>query len=617
MKLLFVKSLKIVKKFFYLISYDGFLMTIDKSYKRYLEGGRKSVTKGINIRYKSILKNNNKLLYRKWIENIELNSQIKSKTFSYEPLISIIMPTYNTPIEWLEQSIDSVINQSYLNWELCIADDASTSIVVVNLLKKYQKKYSNIKVTYRLNNGNISEASNSALKLAGGEYITFLDHDDLLASNALLEMVAVLNSYPQLKFIYSDEDKIDEKNNRFDPHFKSDWNPDMFFSQNYISHLTLIKKEVIDKSEKFRMGYEGAQDYDLFLQCIKLITFDEIYHIPKILYHWRAIDGSTAKDSGEKEYTSEAGLKALQSYFDMDETYVEYGFLPNTYKVNYYISNKPLVSIIIPTKDNFKLLFTCIESILNKTDYLAYEIIIIDNQTSEKKALEYLDTLSQYNNIQILKYNQSFNYASINNYAVRYASGDYIAFLNNDIEVVSKNWLASMLEHAQREDIGIVGAKLYYEDKTIQHAGVILGIGGVAGHAHKYFDKDDYGYFSRLKIIQNYSALTAACIVMKKSIFQEVNGFEEKLEIAFNDIDLSLKVLEKGYRNLWTPYAELIHYESKSRGVEDTKEKKERFDREIAFMKAKWKKELLADRCYNRNLTLEHEDFSLKIEEKN
>jgi len=599
--------------------YDGFFKTLSKSYRRYRLYGRKGVTKGINISYKQVIEHNERILYSKWIQQNEKKIQKKEDiNFSYRPLISIVMPTYNIEKIWLKQAIDSVLNQTYKNWELCIADDASSVEETVALLKIYEQKYKNIKVTYRSENGHISKASNSALDLAVGEYITFIDHDDTLSPFALYEVVKAVNVNLNLKLIYSDEDKIDENNKRFNPHFKSDWNPDMFYSQNYISHLSVVKKEIIDKTEGFRVGYEGSQDYDLLLQCLKFIEEDEIYHIPKILYHWRAIEGSTAQSSGAKAYTTDAGVKALQDYFKNNkEIKVTQGFLANTYKLIYPIKKTPLVSIIIPTKDNYNLLLTCISSILAKTDYAHYEIIIIDNQTTELDALEYLEQLGKIKNVKVLKYNKPFNYASINNYAVTHSHGEFIAFLNNDIEVISGSWLSEMLQHAQREEIGIVGAKLYYADMTIQHAGVILGIGGIAGHAHKYFDKEAYGYFSRLQIIQNYSALTAACVVMEKSIFDEVGGFEEKLEIAFNDIDLSLKVLKRGYRNLWTPYAQLIHHESKSRGLEDTREKKERFDREIAFMKGKWKEELLADRCYNRNLTLEHENFSLKIEEKN
>ena len=436
-----------------------------------------------------------------------------------------------------------------------IADDASTLVATIELLKKYEKNDKRIKVIFRTENGHISEASNTALSLALGEYVCFLDHDDELAPFALYEMIKTINDNRTLKLIYSDEDKIDEKGKRFNPHFKSSWNPDMFFSQNFVSHLSLIKKEIIDKTLGFRIGYEGSQDYDLLLQCLKFIKHKEIHHIAKILYHWRAIAGSTAQSSNAKSYTSDAGVKALKDYFKEDNRVsVEKGFLANTYKIVYELIGKPLVSIIIPTKDNYLLLQKCIDSLLEKTEYQNYEIIIVDNQTTQLDALKYLNKLNTINKIKVLKYNKPFNYAAINNYAVEEASGEFVAFLNNDIEVIDKTWLNEMLQHAQRKEIGIVGAKLYYPDMTIQHAGVVLGIGGVAGHVHKYFDENAYGYFSRLQIVQNYSALTAACIVMKKDIFLEVNGFEEELKVAFNDIDLSLKVLEKGYRNLWTPY---------------------------------------------------------------
>ncbi|CAA6825367.1 MAG: Glycosyl transferase, group 2 family protein [uncultured Sulfurovum sp.] len=622
MKKILFKSFKILQKTFYLVRYDGIVSITYKSYHRYVEGGRKAVTKGINIRYKLLLKENTLRQYEVWMNTVEKRDKEKrdkeKKHMDYNPLISILMPTYNTHVKWLEQAIDSVLAQDYTHWELCIADDASTLKSTLTLLKKYDKKYPNIKIIYRSENGHISKASNDALGLATGEYVTFLDHDDTLAPFALREVVKIINKNRAIELIYSDEDKIDEENRRFEPHFKSDWNPDMFFSQNYLSHLSVIKTDIIFKTEHFRVGYEGSQDYDLILQCLKFIESKNIYHIPKILYHWRAIEGSTAKESTAKSYTTEAGIKALEACFKNDKgVTICQGLLPNTFKVDYPIIDEPLVSIIIPTKDNYQLLFQCISSILEKTLYRHYEIIIVDNQTSQKEALDYLEALSSINNITILKYEYVFNYAKINNYAVRQAKGDYVAFLNNDIEIINTLWLNEMLQHAQRKEIGIVGAKLYYEDMSIQHAGVILGIGGIAGHAHKYFDEEAHGYFSRLKIIQNYSALTAACIVIKKSIFKEVGGFEETLEVAFNDIDLSLKVLEKGYRNLWTPYAQLIHHESKSRGLENTPEKKARFDREILFMKEKWGVKLLEDKCYNPNLTLEHEDFSLKIEERN
>lgn len=612
-----VKSLRIFYKTFFIVLNDGFFSTVSKSYIRFRTMGRKGVTKGINNSYKELIHKDEAKLYLQWIQNNEKLEKTE-ENLSYNPLISIVMPTYNTDPKWLRKAIDSVLNQSYKNWELCIADDASTLVSTVELLKKYENQDKRIQVIYRKKNGHIAKASNSALSLAEGEYVTFLDHDDELASFAFYEMIKAINHNRNLKLIYSDEDKIDEKGKRFNPHFKSSWNPDMFFSQNYISHLTIIKKEVIDKTKKFRVAYEGSQDYDLFLQCLKFLNANEIAHVSKILYHWRAIDGSTAKDSTEKSYTTNAGIKALRDYFkDKPTVSVKRGFLDNTYKVSYKRSNNPFVSIIIPTKDNYSLLKICIESIFKKTEYKYYEIIIVDNQTTQVAALKYLNKLNSMDKIKVIQYDKTFNYAAINNYAAEEASGEFIAFLNNDIEVINKEWLSEMLGHAKRKEIGIVGAKLYYPDMTIQHGGVVLGIGGVAGHAHKHFDSNEHGYFSRLKIIQNYSALTAACIVIKKDIFKEVNGFEEELVVAFNDIDLSLKVLEKGYRNLWTPYAELIHHESKSRGMEDSTIKRKRFDKEKAFMQNKWQRKLLEDKCYNQNLTLEHENFSLRIEEKN
>jgi len=606
------KSFVIVKKTSIVMKNNGTINTLENILNRYKEHGRKGVTKGINNDYKALLIHDEKSLYKQWILANEKDEVINS-SFTYEPLISIVMPTYNIEKKYLQKTIDSVLTQNYSNWELCIADDASTLKETIDTLKKYEKN-SRVNIIYRKENGHISNASNTALSLVKGEYVTFLDHDDMLAPFALSEVVSVLNQNKNIKLIYSDEDKIDENDKRFNPHFKSDWNLDMFLSQNYISHLTVIKKEIIDKTEGFRVGYEGSQDYDIFLQAIKFIDTSEIAHISKILYHWRAIEGSTAQDSNAKEYTSKAGVKALKKYFTSSlKIDVKEGLLPNTYKITYPIYNAPLVSIIIPTKDNYELLFTCIDSIVKKSTYVNYEIIIVDNQTTEQKALDYLEELACKKNIKVLKYNKQFNYAKINNYAVDYASGEFLAFLNNDIEVLTEGWIEEMLQHALRDDIGIVGAKLHYPDMSIQHAGVVLGIGGVAGHSHKYFQEDAHGYFSRLKIIQNYSALTAACIVVKKSIFSDVYGFEEELEIAFNDIDLSLKVLEKGYRNLWTPYAKLIHHESKSRGVEDTYEKKKRFQKEKDFMLNKWEKELLSDKCYNKNLTLEHENFTLKV----
>lgn len=609
-----------------------------KSYARYKKHGKDGMLDRLDREYYRLYpfddrKVDQQKLYDSWIEKYEQDI-LNIEPLLYNPLVSIITPTYNTDVKYLKKMLDSVLAQTYINWELCIADDASSNKETLQVLQEYEKTYKNIKVTYRTENGHISEASNSALELAHGEYVAFLDHDDTLAPNALYEMVKKLNENQELKLIYSDEDKIDEDGKRHNPHFKSGWNPDMFFSQNYICHLVCIKKEIVESVGGFRKGYEGSQDYDLLLRIVDKLQDSEIDRIEKVLYHWRAIKGSTAYGSGEKNYAHEAGLKALQDHFEKIDTNitVEDGLLPNTYKVNYPIchsqrphlhsqldweskTNYPLVSILIPTRDGYDILKKCVESIFDKTTYPNYEIIILDNETTCQKTLNYFKKLKSNHNVTILEYHKPFNYSAINNFGVKHAKGEVIALINNDVEVISLNWLTEMVSHALRPDIGAVGAKLYYEDDTVQHAGVVLGIGGVAGHSHKYFQKKADGYFSRLKIIQNYSAVTAACLVVRKKLFEEVDGLEEQnLKVAFNDVDFCLKLKDKGYRNLWTPYAELYHYESKSRGVEDTPQKVERFNKEVRYMQDKWKQTLNEDKYYNKNLTLKHEDFLLNIE---
>ena len=566
--------------------------------------------------------------YQKWIEKNEQNIH-QTSPLSYTPLVSVITPVYNTNPKLLQESIESVLSQTYTNWELCIADDASTDPETIKTLKTYEN-HPRIKICYRSTNGHISEASNSALSLAQGEYITFLDHDDMLAPHALYEMVKKLNENPALKLIYSDEDKIDENDKRFNPHFKSGWNPDMFFSQNYICHLLLLKKEIVDNIGGFRKGYEGAQDYDLLLRSLQYIKDNQIDRVEKILYHWRAIKGSTAYGTGEKEYAHAAGIKALRDFFAQKDPRitVEDGLMPTTYKVTYPIyrlstkdyrlttNDYPLVSLLIPTRDRYNILHKCIESIRQKTHYPNYEIIVLDNETTCPKTLNYFEKIKSYKNVTILEYHKPFNYSAINNFGVKHARGEIIGLVNNDIEIINEGWLTEMVQHALRPEIGAVGAKLYYDNATIQHAGVVLGIGGVAGHSHKYFPKDSYGYFSRLKITQNYSAVTGACLLVRKKLYQEVNGLDEKnLTVAFNDVDFCLKLLEKGYRNLWTPYAEAYHHESISRGAEDNPEKVKRFNQEVEYMKKRWKRLLEHDPCYNNNLTKRYENFEISTME--
>ncbi|MGZ8946880.1 MAG: glycosyltransferase family 2 protein, partial [Methylococcaceae bacterium] len=564
------------------------------------------------------------LVYSDWIDKTEKPEfddlaaiDIVQKFLKTQPTVSIVMPVYNTAELYLRKAIDSVLAQSYPNWELCIADDASPAPDVKVVLEEYRQRDSRIKVVYRQQNGHISAASNSALELATGEYVALLDHDDELAVHALHFIVEAINHNPSAQILYSDEDKIDKDGNRSEPHFKSDWNPDLFFSQNYVSHLGVYRRDLLIKINGFRTSVEGSQDQDLLLRCLPFVKSVDIVHIPKVLYHWRALEGSTALDSGEKSYTTDAGIKALQDYFKAqgkDDVKVEMGLVPNTYRVRYGIPEpEPLISLLIPTRDMLAVLEPCIRSIIDKTTYQNYEIIILDNGSIETSTREYFKSIqAEDSRVKVVPYNYPFNYSAINNFGVKQAKGELIGLINNDVEVISPEWLTEMVSHALRPEIGCVGAKLYYDDETIQHAGVIVGLGGVAGHSHKYFPRAASGYFHRLKITQNLSAVTAACLIVRKAIFEQVGGLEEEgLRVAFNDVDFCLKVREAGYRNLWTPYAELYHHESKSRGAEDTPEKIERFNKEIDFIKNKWGTILQNDPYYSRNLTLNREDFSL------
>jgi len=562
--------------------------------------------------------------YAEWItknetpEYSDLDNIVRmQKSFQLQPTLSIVMPTYNTDEVFLRQAIESVVAQSYPNWELCIADDASPKHHVRAVLEEYARHDPRIKVTLCPRNGHISEASNSALTLATGEYVALMDHDDTLAQHALHFMVNAINQNPSAQILYSDEDKIDEEGIRTDPHFKPDWNPDLFFSQNYVSHLGVYRRELLLRIEGFRTGVEGSQDQDLLLRCLPYVEPSEIVHVPKVLYHWRMVEGSTALASGEKSYTTQAGIKALKDFFiaqDRSDISVEAGVVPNTYRVRYPIPQpEPLVSLLIPTRDMLVMLEPCIRSILDKTTYQNYEIIILDNESVEQETLKYFKHIQAEDaRVKVLPYHHPFNYSAINNFGAQHAQGEVIGLINNDIEVISPEWLTEMVSHALRPEIGCVGAKLYYADNTIQHAGVILGIGGVANHPHKNFPSGAHGYFARLSVVQNFSAVTAACLVVRKAIYEEVGGLEEEgLKVAFNDVDFCLKVREAGHRNLWTPYAELFHHESKSRGVEDTPEKKARFEGEVLHMQVKWKDQLVLDPMYSPNLTREKDDFSI------
>lgn len=563
--------------------------------------------------------------YQEWIEINECDNpnilEIKSVEgkFSDCVLFSIVIPTYNTEEQYLRECLDSILNQSFSNFEICVADDNSPNIRVREVLSEYQNRDKRVKVIFRENNGHISEASNSALSLSVGKFIVLVDHDDVLAENALYYVAKAIIENPNVKIIYSDEDKIDEIGNRSNPHFKSDWNPDLFYSQNYVSHLGVYSNEIIKKIGGFRKGVEGSQDQDLLLRCLPYVNHQEIFHIPKVLYHWRMIVGSTASGAGEKSYTTGAGIRALTDYFDKNGpsgVVVEQGFVPNTYKVNWPIPNPaPKVSLLIPTRDGKDITEQAVRSILEKTTYPNYDILIIDNGSEKAETLEFFEQIQKEDSrVRVIRYDYPFNYSAINNFGVKHTDGEIIGLINNDVEVISPEWLTEMVSHAIRPDIGCVGAKLYYSNDTIQHAGVITSLGGVAGHSHKHYPRNSVGYFHRLVLTQNLTAVTAACLLIKRTIYNEVGGLNEKdLTVAFNDVDFCLKVHSAGYRNLWTPYAELYHHESISRGAEDNPEKIARFNREIAYMQKTWTKLLERDPCYSPNLTKAREDFSLNI----
>ncbi len=540
--------------------------------------------------------------------------QIKSEIEKFEksPKVSIIIPVYNVEPKWIELAIQSVKNQWYTNWEICIVDDCSTNVKTIDYLKSINDE--KIKIEFSKTNEHISATSNKALKIATGEYIGLMDNDDEITEDALYHIVKKINQ--GYTFIYSDEDKMEMDGTLCDPHFKPDFSPDMINSQNYISHFTVIKKEHINKVNGFTIGLEGSQDYDLYLKIFDMCEDVKIAHIPKVLYHWRKIPGSTASGFNEKSYAQESGRKALENSIKRKNIdAIVSSENPGIYKVNYTVIGEPKVSIIIPFKDAKQLLTLSVESVLNKTSYDNFEIIGISNNSEKLETFEEMKRLEELDNrVKFYEYDVPFNYSDINNYAVKnYVTGDYIVLLNNDIEIITENWIEQMLGFAQRDNVGAVGAKLYYPNNTIQHAGVIVGLGGVASHSHKHFNRNHPGYFRRLQSIQNLSAVTAAMLMVSKNKYNEMNGLnEENLKVAFNDVDFCLRLQKNGYYNVFTPYVEAYHHESVSRGSEDTPEKAKRFLSEIEYMQNTHKDIIEYDPYYNINLTIDKEDFSLK-----
>lgn len=549
--------------------------------------------------------------YNKWIDNVEKKPVYKK--LSYQPLISILIPTYNIGREYLSECIDSVLNQHYKNFEICLADDNSTSKETIETLKEYEKKDKRIKVVYRKENGHISKATNTALKMAKGEFVGLMDNDDLLTENALYEMVYALNQNKELDLIYSDEDKLDMSGRRCEPHFKPDYSPDTLLGGNYICHFEILRKSIVDEIGGERSEFVGAQDFDLFLRFVEKTTPDRICHIPKILYHWRKVPGSTADTIENKEYAIEAGKKAVEEAMKRRKKQAEV-IVPiesTQYIVEYKYKKEPKVSIIIPTRDYFETLDKCLKSIYKNTTYKNYEIIIVNNDSKEKETIKLFSKYKKkYSNFKVVEAPGEFNFPKINNIAVKECTGKYLLFLNNDTEVITPTWINSMVGYAMQEHIGAVGPKLLYPDDTIQHGGVVVGIEGAARHAFLHSEMDSFGFYGRLLVPYNYSAVTAACMMIEKKKFIEVGKFNEDLKVALNDIDLNLKLLEKGYYNVFLPQVELYHYESKSRGLDTTSKKYQQFLEEKKYFQNKWKKYINKDPFYNENLSLKY-DFML------
>lgn len=558
--------------------------------------------------------------YEEWYRNHrpseeELERQLRGK-FAYMPLISILVPVYNTPESFLKQMIQSVRAQTYGNWELCIANANPGNKEVGDILRIASEKDQRIRVTDVPENEGIAQNTNAALKIASGEYVGLLDHDDLLTKDALYEVVKALNQQEKPEMLYSDEDKVTtDLTEHFQPYMKPDFNLDLLRSNNYICHFFVAKKSLIEDVGAFRGEFNGAQDYDLILRCSEKAA--GIAHIPRILYHWRVHKASTADNPASKMYAFDAGKRAIEDHLKRcrQDGEVSHAKDLGYYRVKYKVKGSPLVSIIIPNKDEVESLDKCLQSI-EKSTYKNYEIIVVENNSVKDETFAYYKKI-EAKGVKVVYWEKGFNYSAINNYGASYAKGDYLLLLNNDVEVITPDWLEEMLGNCQRKEVGIVGVKLYYPDDTVQHAGIIVGIGGIAGNIFVGLPRRYTGYFHKASVQQDLSAVTAACMMVKRSVYEAVKGLDEKLQVAFNDVDFCLRVRKAGYLVVYNPYAELYHYESKTRGPEDTKEKARRFYSELEYMRSHHLDILKnGDPMYNRNLTLTKWDYSLKNNQK-
>lgn len=558
--------------------------------------------------------------YGEWYEltrpaEEQLEEQRKA-VFDYMPKLSIVIPVYKTPERYLKEMLDSILAQTYTKWEVCIADGSPRGESVERILKRYAQKDERFKYVILGENKGIAGNTNAAMDMAGGDFIVLADHDDTLTPDALYECVKAINADPEYDVIYSDEDKLDmDGGSLFDPHFKPDFNIDLLRSVNYICHLFVVNHDLVDAVGGFRHEFDGAQDYDFIFRCTEAAR--KIYHIPKVLYHWRCHQDSTASNPESKLYAFEAGARAIMAHYgrvgiraEKVEKGVDYGI----YHTIYEIEGEPLVSVIIPNKDHHTDLDLCIRSLIERGTWKNLEFIVVENNSTEPETFEYYKKISaEFPQVKVVTWEREFNYAAINNFGVTFASGEYLLFLNNDTEIIEPDCIHELLGFAQRPDVGAVGARLLYQDDTIQHAGVVVGFGGIAGHTFIGLHKAENSYFHRAMCAQDYSAVTAACMMSKRSVFDAVGGFSEELAVAFNDIDYCMKVRALGKLVVYAPYALLYHYESKSRGLEDTPEKVARFNREVKIFADKWPEILKnGDPCYNPNLTLRKSNFALR-----
>ena len=586
-----------------------------------LEFGKKHGLKALFLKSKHKLQGiDNDYEYAEWYDltkpaEEELARQ-RAEDAAGGPVLSLVMPVYKAPAGFLREMLDSILAQTYPNWELCIADGSPEGEDSAELVRGYAEKDSRIRYLRLEKNGGISANTNAAIAAARGDYIVLADQDDAMPEHALYEIAKAIREHPDCDVFYSDEDKMDMDGGAlFDPHFKPDFNPDLLCSVNYICHQFAVSRELMEKAGGFRSEYDGAQDYDLILRCTEAAK--GVWHIPRVLYHWRCHQGSTASNPQSKLYAFEAGARAIMDHYaragigaEKVEKGVDYGIYHTTFRID----GEPLVSVIIPSKDHSADLDLCVRSVLTKCTYKNLEIVVVENNSTNSETFAYYERIRrEFPQVSVVRWEREFNYSAINNFGVRHSHGEYLLFMNNDIEPIAAGFIEEMLGFAQRDDVGAVGARLLYQDGTIQHAGVVVGFGGIAGHTFIGLHEAENSYFHRAMCAQDYSAVTAACMMSRRSVFDAAGGFSEDLAVAFNDIDYCMKVRSLGKLVVYAPYAKLYHYESKSRGLEDTPEKVARFNREVAKFAKKWPDILRdGDPYYNPNLTLRKSNFALR-----